>query len=225
MHGCRIPSKHYLPPEKQYTCHTYAFTLLAIMRLAAGRAGLARVPSSLKPFMRSLQASASAHCASLVLNYLVDPMCCQRLTGAAGWGAAQDFSTLGCLRDHKDELAAACQAEVFKRQQEAADDWRTDTELATACKVNQSAIFYTPRQHLWPDARPACLPKGSPVDCSQVSPFQTWIAVQSWAAASGSQHATAEAVPPGASQTVRARFAVGGERQRALKCVHFCKVR
>ncbi|KAK9821811.1 hypothetical protein WJX81_008502 [Elliptochloris bilobata] len=45
-----------------------------------------------------------------------------------------DFSILGCLRDHKDELAAACQEEVFKRQQEAADDWRADKELAAACK-------------------------------------------------------------------------------------------
>ena len=59
----------------------------------------------------------------------------QCVCAEARQACAQDFSILGCLRDHKDELAAACQEEVFKRQQEAADDWRTDKELAAACKA------------------------------------------------------------------------------------------
>lgn len=55
----------------------------------------------------------------------------------------QDYSILGCLRDHKDELAAACREEVFKRQQDAADDWRTDKELAAACKARGCALTTT----------------------------------------------------------------------------------
>ena len=73
------------------------------------------------------------------------PVCCACTTGAAaaapnsGSRRAQDFSILGCLRDHKDELAAACREEVFKRQQNAADDWRTDKELAAACKARRAS--------------------------------------------------------------------------------------
>lgn len=46
-----------------------------------------------------------------------------------------DVSVLGCLRENKAKLSTACADEVFQRQQVAVDDWRTDKELATACKV------------------------------------------------------------------------------------------
>lgn len=55
-------------------------------------------------------------------------------------GAIQnDVSVLGCLRENKAKLSTACSEEVFQRQQVAVDDWRTDKELATACKVSQGA--------------------------------------------------------------------------------------
>ncbi len=47
----------------------------------------------------------------------------------------QHYSILGCLREQVEDLAAACKEEVFKRQLEAANDWRTDKELKEACEV------------------------------------------------------------------------------------------
>jgi ATP-dependent protease HslVU (ClpYQ) peptidase subunit len=47
----------------------------------------------------------------------------------------QHYSILGCLREQVEELGAACKEEVFKRQAEAANDWRTDKELKEACEV------------------------------------------------------------------------------------------
>jgi hypothetical protein len=47
----------------------------------------------------------------------------------------QDYSVLGCLREQIEELGPACKEEVFKRQVEAANDWRTDKELKAACEV------------------------------------------------------------------------------------------
>ena len=44
---------------------------------------------------------------------------------------------LGCLREQVEDLGAACKEEVFRRQAEAANDWRTDKELRTACEVRQ----------------------------------------------------------------------------------------
>ena len=50
-------------------------------------------------------------------------------------GAVQNYGILGCLREHYEDLSAACTEEVFKRQAEAANDWRTDKELNEACQV------------------------------------------------------------------------------------------
>ena len=47
----------------------------------------------------------------------------------------QNYGILGCLREQYEDLGAACKEEVFKRQAEAANDWRTDKELNEACKV------------------------------------------------------------------------------------------
>ena len=52
---------------------------------------------------------------------------------------ARRISASWAACDHKDELAAACREEVFKRQQDAADDWRTDKELAAACKARRAS--------------------------------------------------------------------------------------
>lgn len=48
--------------------------------------------------------------------------------------AAQPGSVLECLRDKKGKLNAACRAEVFRTQQEAAEDYRTDYKLYQGCK-------------------------------------------------------------------------------------------
>ncbi len=50
----------------------------------------------------------------------------------------QHYSILGCLREQVEDLGAACKEEVFKRQMEAANDWRTDKELKEACDVGLS---------------------------------------------------------------------------------------
>ena len=47
----------------------------------------------------------------------------------------QNYGILGCLREQYEDLSAACKEEVFKRQAEAANDWRTDKELNGACQV------------------------------------------------------------------------------------------
>jgi len=47
----------------------------------------------------------------------------------------QNYGILGCLREQYEDLGAACKEEVFKRQAEAANDWRTDKELNEACQV------------------------------------------------------------------------------------------
>ena len=48
----------------------------------------------------------------------------------------QNYGILGCLREQYEDLGAACKEEVFKRQAEAANDWRTDKELNEACEVH-----------------------------------------------------------------------------------------
>lgn len=48
----------------------------------------------------------------------------------------QNYGILGCLREQYEDLGAACKEEVFKRQAEAANDWRTDKELNEACQVS-----------------------------------------------------------------------------------------
>nr|QOL01068.1 putative extracellular protein CSOL_002 [Pseudococcomyxa simplex] len=51
-------------------------------------------------------------------------------------GNFEHYSILGCLREQVEELGAACKEEVFKRQAEAANDWRTDKELKEACEAD-----------------------------------------------------------------------------------------
>ena len=66
------------------------------------------------------------------------------------WGAVQNYGILGCLREQYEDLSAACKEEVFKRQAEAANDWRTDKELNEACQVlipSYSACIAAFRQH------------------------------------------------------------------------------
>jgi Golgi apparatus protein 1 len=55
---------------------------------------------------------------------------------------------LGCLREQVEDLAAACKEEVFKRQLEAANDWRTDKELKDACKVGPAKVLL-PGREIW----------------------------------------------------------------------------
>lgn len=59
----------------------------------------------------------------------------------------QHYSILGCLREQVEDLAAACKEEVFKRQLEAANDWRTDKELKEACQV-RCLIGFLSRQSM-----------------------------------------------------------------------------
>ena len=48
---------------------------------------------------------------------------------------AKGQTVLGCLRTNKKKLSPMCNSEIFERQEYAADDWRTDTQLAKACAV------------------------------------------------------------------------------------------
>lgn len=48
--------------------------------------------------------------------------------------ASQPGSVIGCLREKKGKLTAVCRTEVFRTQQEAAEDYRTDYQLYNACK-------------------------------------------------------------------------------------------
>lgn len=65
----------------------------------------------------------------------------------------QHYSILGCLREQVEELGAACQQEVFKRQLEAANNWRTDKELKEACDVCPQPMSSLP-MHPWKATRP-----------------------------------------------------------------------
>ena len=47
----------------------------------------------------------------------------------------KETTVLACLRENKEQLTQDCKTEVFERQALAADDWRTDIELFTACEV------------------------------------------------------------------------------------------
>jgi len=38
-------------------------------------------------------------------------------------------------REHKDQVSGECSSEIFRRQENAADDFRLDKELYTACQV------------------------------------------------------------------------------------------
>lgn len=50
-------------------------------------------------------------------------------------------TVLACLREKKDDLSSECKSEVFERQENAANDWRTDNELLKACEVRFSWFF------------------------------------------------------------------------------------
>ncbi|MEW5310424.1 MAG: hypothetical protein WDW38_002223 [Sanguina aurantia] len=43
-------------------------------------------------------------------------------------------SVVACLKDNKQKLSTTCKAEVFRTQQEAVEDYRTDYKLYAACK-------------------------------------------------------------------------------------------
>ena len=65
---------------------------------------------------------------------------------------------LGCLREQIEDLGQACKEEVFKRQLEAANDWRTDKELNAACEARSSPCTVLP-----PSLHPAFAPRlGTP---------------------------------------------------------------
>ncbi|KAG2435442.1 hypothetical protein HYH02_011942 [Chlamydomonas schloesseri] len=49
-------------------------------------------------------------------------------------------AVLGCLKDNKPKLSAQCSAEVFRCQQEVAEDYRLDYKLYTACKDDVSNL-------------------------------------------------------------------------------------
>jgi len=48
--------------------------------------------------------------------------------------ATSPGSTLQCLKDKKTKLSAQCKLEVFRAQQDAVEDFRTDFKLSTSCK-------------------------------------------------------------------------------------------
>ncbi|KAK9867536.1 hypothetical protein WJX84_008718 [Apatococcus fuscideae] len=50
-----------------------------------------------------------------------------------------DTNVLSCLRSKKEELSSECSDEVFERQLDAADDYRTDPALFKACEVDAKA--------------------------------------------------------------------------------------
>ena len=58
--------------------------------------------------------------------------------------SVQHYGILGCLREQYEDLGAACKEEVFKRQAEAANDWRTDKELNEACQVPAHPLSLQP---------------------------------------------------------------------------------
>ncbi|CAK0736969.1 hypothetical protein CVIRNUC_000833 [Coccomyxa viridis] len=76
------------------------------------------------PLAKACKADAEKHCANKYENYGI----------------------LGCLREQYEDLSAACKEEVFKRQAEAANDWRTDKELNEACQADVKSSC--------PDAKP-----------------------------------------------------------------------
>lgn len=53
---------------------------------------------------------------------------------------APPHTTLHC-RDQKDQVSSNCASEIFRRQEDAADDFRLDKELYEACKVRRHDRF------------------------------------------------------------------------------------
>ena len=46
------------------------------------------------------------------------------------------YTALRC-RDQKDQVSSNCASEIFRRQEDAADDFRLDKELYESCKVRK----------------------------------------------------------------------------------------
>lgn len=44
---------------------------------------------------------------------------------------------LYCCREQKDQVSGQCSSEIFRRQEDAAGDFRLDKELYAACQVSQ----------------------------------------------------------------------------------------
>lgn len=77
----------------------------------------------------------------------------------------QNYGILGCLREQYEDLSAACKEEVFKRQAEAANDWRTDKELNEACQVilTQAFVIISASQCLERSPGDARTPDAAPI--------------------------------------------------------------
>lgn len=60
----------------------------------------------------------------------------QKLCGRLAAGE----SALSCLRKHKDDVSGDCSAEIFRRQENAADDFRLDKELYAACEADAQTV-------------------------------------------------------------------------------------
>ncbi|CAL5218414.1 g90 [Coccomyxa viridis] len=76
----------------------------------------------------------------------------------------ENYGILGCLREQYEDLGAACKEEVFKRQAEAANDWRTDKELNEACQADVKTNC--------PDAKPEA---GEVQEClAEHRPLLSW---------------------------------------------------
>lgn len=52
--------------------------------------------------------------------------------------ACSSVSHAACLpcREHKEQVSGQCSSEIFRRQENAADDFRLDKELYSACQVS-----------------------------------------------------------------------------------------
>lgn len=53
---------------------------------------------------------------------------------------AEGESSLSCLREHRDQVSGDCSSEIFRRQENAADDFRLDKELYTACQADAQSL-------------------------------------------------------------------------------------
>ena len=51
-------------------------------------------------------------------------------------------------REHKEQVSGQCSSEIFRRQENAADDFRLDKELYSACQVRELSRFLSPWQAL-----------------------------------------------------------------------------
>lgn len=75
---------------------------------------------------------------------------------------ALSHTTLHC-RDQKDQVSSNCASEIFRRQEDAADDFRLDKELYEACKVRRHDRFLVgcTRQNPHQAGSCMCTPEGT----------------------------------------------------------------